>query len=71
MTPHELYQKLIDNKYPLTYEVDAATYGLVCQMIFNDTAKLKINYITRVDVSVGLHNGIMFKNTELILKVDG
>lgn len=62
------------NNWPKTYEVDYETYANVCQFIF-DSTKIEdfANMIGKEDVlwrtiALGLNNGIMFKNVELILK---
>lgn len=79
MTTEELRRKFnetfgIDNWWPTFYEVDAETYGNVCNDIINhliNDIKLYMewdNLDKRVSISVGPNNGIMYKNVELILK---
>jgi hypothetical protein len=57
-------------EWPKIWEVDPATYGHCCQYVFN-----RLNYdpdgnmFGTIEVSIGnTHNGLMFKNVELILK---
>ncbi len=84
MTANELHSYFnrifgMNEQWPETFEVDAATYGNCCQDIFND-------YIGKVDDSItldiqtknvmvlmptvrlGKNGGLMFRNVELILK---
>jgi len=71
MTTTELRKKFnsqfgIGVDWPKTYEVDAETYGNVCQSIFNNLRE-KYEYNV-IEISLGEHGGIMFKNVELIIK---
>jgi len=79
MTANELYRKFADefgfNKWPKTYEVDAETYGYVCQSVFHWASMHQDRVIWSseeegelIAISLGPNNGIMFKNVELILK---
>jgi len=59
-------------EWPKTYEVDAETYALVCQAIFDHELEIQFPD-TKLDVfalqiAVGPNNGLMFKNVELILR---
>lgn len=75
MTAQELKNKLDNefgfNKWPDTYEVDADTYANCCQFAFDNPRIFQgygPNYVS-ITIALGrLHNGIMFKNVELILK---
>lgn len=73
MTTDELRRQM-NNKlglgmWPKTYNVDAETYGNVCHTIFTSKPFIpgednqQVVYIT-----LGPHNGIMFKGVELILR---
>jgi hypothetical protein len=73
MTTKELRIKFIDgfsfNSWPALYEVDAETYGNVCQEIFD----FKLRYaktlpLNTISISVGPNKGIMYNGVELILK---
>lgn len=70
MTAEELLKKFNTefglNAWPATYEVDAETYAYVCHYVFNWAANYSIN--TFAPIKLGLHNGIVFKNVELILE---
>lgn len=79
MNAEELRHKLEDefglNSWPQQYKVDAETYAKVCQSIFsNSSIKSEgdiydhIRGIVKVKIALGPHDGIMFKNIELILK---
>jgi len=81
MTTEELRKKFNDefgpkDGWPLAYEVNAETYGNVCQSVFTWAAADNIDKIFRrgygdlgiVEIAIGPNNGIMFKNVELILK---
>jgi hypothetical protein len=71
MTAKELKSKFIKDfgfkEWPETYEVDAETYGYVCQAIFD-------NWIERdfppefASVRLGFQGGILFQNVELLIK---
>jgi len=69
MTTNELRKKFNTEfegrNWPMTYEVDSATYGNVCQSIF-DFYKCQSHDDT-LHIKVGPNNGILFKNIELIL----
>lgn len=76
MTSNELRHKFdnIQGKWPITYEIDHETYANVCQDLFDNIERDELITFTssdlsfqRVKVSLGSHNGIMFKNVELIL----
>lgn len=61
------------DKWPTTYEVDHETFANVCRYVFewnleHSTLVVKTHEFNLLTISVGLHNGIMFKNVELILK---
>ena len=60
----------IEQKWPKSYEVDAETYGNVCQFVFehthNKTSSPDEN-ITWAEVALGPNDGIMFKDVELKL----
>lgn len=59
----------VSTPLPQTLEVDSETYANVCQFIFNSKV---IEYNTHhiVRIILGEHNGIKFKDVELILKKD-
>ncbi len=75
MTNLELLRKLNNvyglDKWPETFEVDAETYGNVCQSMFDYKVSIlkeqNTTYPNVIDILVGSHNGLMFKNVELIL----
>ena len=52
--------------WPKTYEVDAETYGYVCQSLFEHYEELYGG--PWVSVALGPYGGVMFKNVELMLK---
>lgn len=58
-------------EWPDKYEVDHETYANVCDSIFKHDST-EIMYfngdMSRVAISLGPNDGIMFKNVELILK---
>ena len=62
------------NEWPQSYEIDAETYAHVCQSMFNwaiqnDTLVWNGNEkLALIYIALGGHNGIMFKNVELILR---
>jgi hypothetical protein len=69
-----LNEKFGLSEWPRTFEVDHETYANCCQAIFDWHIKNHI-YILHPGVGyelsllkVGLNNGLMFKNVELILK---
>lgn len=67
MTSSELREHFHLLGYPSTFKVDHVTYANVCQDIFN----WKITNYTEdqfVEIALGPHGGIMFKNVELILE---
>lgn len=68
MTTHQLREtlqfKFGIGEWPETYNVDAETYGNVCHSIFTSRPFTDPDVVIRL----GRHNGIMFKNVELILK---
>jgi hypothetical protein len=71
----ELFNKTFGlSPWPETYEVDHQTYANVCQAIFKNKGErvFDINIYrdgTRfIEVAIGSHGGIKFKNVELILK---
>jgi len=81
MTPNELrkvfndhYDKNgIEKSFPSPYEVDAETFGLVCQEAFNRLEKQATEFyenpdITIIRIAIGPNNGIMFKGIELVIK---
>lgn len=74
MTADELRHKFNTefglNPWPKTYEVDAATYGYVCQDVINNLESIGARMIfeDKCCVSIGPNNGILFKNVELIIK---
>lgn len=68
MTTRELTTKLNDEygitkPWPDTYEVDHDTYANVCQDVFTWVRRMQAP-----GVAIGVHDGIMFKNVELLLK---
>jgi hypothetical protein len=83
MTTDELHKLFNEefglNSWPITYEVDHETYANVCQSIFIHNAKdAKLFWdnienrkaksdLKAISILIGEHNGIMFKNVELIL----
>lgn len=77
MTTEELRSIFNDRSeysgWPEKLEVDADTYGNVCQSAFNhilntQTIMHKTDKLYFITVSLGPNNGIMFKGVELILK---
>jgi hypothetical protein len=67
MTTAALRQLLYEKGYPPQFEVDHHTYANACQEVLSDLAG-KGEYMDVVDVWIGRHRGLMFKNTELILR---
>ena len=76
MTAREL-RDLFSNKFgfgqwPPTYEVDAETYGNVCQEILNRALEIQFPDVEapsfHLKIAVGPNNGLLFKGIELILK---
>lgn len=65
-------------EWPKQFEVSAELYGRCCQVIFDRAQKSNIQKIFRkglgdlglIEVVIGEHGGIMFKNVELILMED-
>ena len=59
-------------KWPAWFEVDAETYGNVCQEIFDKALEDQFPDVTpktfRLQIAVGPSNGILYKGVELILK---
>jgi len=54
--------------WPKTLEVDAHTYACACQEIFDTFEKETVGNVGYlIELALGPHNGIMFKNVELIL----
>lgn len=70
MTTAALRQLLYENGYPPQFEVDHHTYANVCQEIFN-RARQDMECMNIVEIWLGSNGGIMFKNTELILRNGG
>jgi hypothetical protein len=77
MTTNELKAYLYSlslGEWPVTLEVDHETYANVCQSVLNWAVADRNKYFNwegledRVSVAIGKHNGIMFKNVELILR---
>ena len=77
MTIKELRNKLLELKYPTSYEVDAETYALACDYIFkhhinpdhfNYSDIIMIGNNHSIRVTVGPNGGLMVKNVELRLK---
>jgi hypothetical protein len=76
MRPNELKRILYEKNYPPTFEVNAETYGLICQEIFTHHMKDSNSYdvietkeFNSFRIAVGKTEfGILFKNVELILK---
>ena len=70
----------IKSAFPKEMLVDADTYANVCQAVFNrqvteneDTLPITYGDVDGpkgwcISLCLGVHNGIMFKNVELILK---
>jgi ribosomal protein L37AE/L43A len=57
--------------WPKSYEVDAETYGNVCQFIFEYSANKSNSSdegVIWTEVALGPNDGIMFKNVELKIK---
>jgi hypothetical protein len=71
MTAQELRQYLNRtygfNPWPEIFEVDAETYGNICQSLFDKWLERDFPP-DRAEVSLGPNGGIMFKGIELILK---
>jgi hypothetical protein len=69
--------------WPLTFEVDAATYGHACQAVFAslmkaaeeaDRTTVLQTYgpsFDKIGVAIGPNGGILFKNVELLLREKG
>lgn len=86
MTTDELRRKFNSkfglDEWPNSYEVDAETYANVCQSIFKykveygiDTFPVTYNTVDGIkghyiNLGLGPNNGIMFKDIELILKLN-
>ena len=70
MTTEELRIKFNNEfglgKWPKIYEVDAETYGNVCNDIINHLV-YRYELYRDVTIQIGPNNGIMFKNAELVL----
>lgn len=63
----------IDKPWPSQFEVDAETYGNVCQAVFDWHIKNHLYILEpgigyQIHIKVGLNGGIMFKNMELLLQ---
>lgn len=60
--------------WPRTFEVDAETYGILCNDLIAYLLKHHAYRIApggyMVDIRVGRNGGIMFKGVELLLKVN-
>ena len=56
----------MNERWPEKWEVDASTYGNICQAIFFHLKTTDNNEIVRI--ALGPNSGIMYKNVELILK---
>lgn len=75
MTANELIDKFNNefglSTWPETYEVDANTYANVCQLIFESKLDyddyMSIDKYRVVNISLGKHGGIIYRNVELIL----
>lgn len=60
-----------DKEWPDTFEVSPELYGRCCQYVFDAKVKSGISSASYREVhiiSVGEHNGLMFKGVELIIK---
>ncbi len=79
MTTKELREYLNNqfglNPWPQTFEVDAETYGNVCQDVINWTVNengvwksFNSENEFHIKIAIGDQNGILFKGVELILK---
>jgi hypothetical protein len=60
-------------KWPKTYEVDAETYGNVCDSIIksnteNNLTSWMASRIGFLEIAIGINKGILFKGVELIKK---
>lgn len=70
MTVDELRNHLNDSYYlgmwPTTYSVDKETYINVCNYIFEKASKEPNDQINKINIYIGEHNKILFKNVELI-----
>ena len=64
----------LDKEWPKQFEVSAATYGKVCQMLINKAKEDRDLYFNwygfedKVSIAIGLNNGVIFKNVELLIK---
>lgn len=67
MTTAELRQRLYEEGYPPQFPVDSQTYANACQEVFNHLNQ-ECENMGVIEVWVGSHNGLMFKNTELIYR---
>lgn len=60
--------------WPKKFEVDAETYGNVCQAVLDNALEIQFPDTHLAEfgliIAVGPNNGIMFKNVELILRRD-
>jgi hypothetical protein len=73
MTADELREYFIENygtrePWPRRYEVDAATYGNVCQDVFSNLEQNYPRAAGHVYVHLGPFGGIIFKGVELTIK---
>lgn len=62
------------NRWPNTFEVDAETYGLICQDVFDHELTRQFPAVDvefKLKIAMGPHNGIMFRDVELLLKGRG
>lgn len=69
----ELSRKFGFNRWPAVYEVDAATYGYVCQALLDWALEHQFPDLTEkfgLKLEVGPNNGIMFKGVELLIRKD-
>jgi hypothetical protein len=66
----------IDKEWSREFEVSAELYGRVCQALINKAKADRdlyfnwIGLVNAVSIAIGPHNGVMFKNVELIIKED-
>jgi len=70
MTSNELIRHFNNtfglNKWPDKFEVDAETYGNCCQHVISQTPMIQLNGIRTIHIAIGSHQGLLFKNVELI-----
>lgn len=69
MTANELRKQFNDTyglrEWPKTFKVTPETYAHVCNDIFQIKNKHNHSNLNIIEIAVGSHGGIMFKNVEL------